>query len=67
MDSRTKGLVDQLINGIVTNDLMPLTLRASLTRKQVAEYLGISLVEATVIRTNLALVVAKARVGALVD
>lgn len=65
-DSRTKELVDRLINGIVKNELMPESLRSSITRKQVSEYLGISLIEASYVRGELALVAAKARLNALV-
>tara|TARA_R110000751_G_scaffold281242_6_gene383784 strand:- start:1638 stop:1844 length:207 start_codon:yes stop_codon:yes gene_type:complete len=67
VDSRLKGLVDRLVNGIVTNEVMPTELRNSISRKQVAEYLGISLIEAGVVRTELSLIVARARLKAIVD
>ena len=67
VDSRLKGLVDRLMNGIISNEVMSETLRGHITRKQVSEYLGVSLIEATEVRTELVLVVAKARLEALID
>tara|TARA_B110000211_G_C13869351_1_gene460114 strand:- start:258 stop:464 length:207 start_codon:yes stop_codon:yes gene_type:complete len=67
VDSRLKGLVDRLMNGIISNEVMSETLRGHITRKQVAEYLGVGLIEAGQVRTELVLVVAKARLEALID
>ena len=63
--SRSEFLLDKLISGVITKEIVPETLRSEITRKQVSEYLGISLIEAGQVKAELTLLVAKARLGAL--
>jgi hypothetical protein len=57
--------VEQLINGIATNKVRPKTLRGNVTREQVSQFLGVDLVEASRVRGELALIVAKGRLERL--